>query len=420
VNDDPRRLLARTGERYDLILALQPDPVTLLLSRMSTVEFFRSAANRLASDGVLVVTVGIAPASLTGDTAAMGGAIYGALREVFPVVHAGPGPEAILVAGGDPAAVTLDPAELASRWRAANITARAFAPEMFAVLFPVEQVLQQEAALDRAAALVPPSRDRRPVSFLYALARRLAIAGGPAGSALSRAARAPRSLLIVVLLLGPLAVLARGTLRVLRAAGRDRARALLRGAAVHAVLVTGACGMVWSLLLLFSYQTSAGALYGRIGILTALFMTGLAAGATIMRGAASADAGRARLGLLSTTGAALLFACLLGLVAGHLGSLAGGSVWLPIGLHGALLLLAGAITGAVFPAAVGACLESGDDAARAAGAVESADHAGAAPAALLVSVLLIPMLGLGGTAWLLAALQAIALASVALTPEPGR
>ena len=54
VHDDPRRFLGRSTDRFGLILALGPDPVTLLRARLGTVEFFRRVAARLEPDGVVV------------------------------------------------------------------------------------------------------------------------------------------------------------------------------------------------------------------------------------------------------------------------------------------------------------------------------------------------------------------------------
>ena len=82
-------------------------------------------------------------------------------------------------------------------------------------------------------------------------------------------------------------------------------------------------------------------------------------------------------------------------------------------VHGALLLAAGVLTGSVFPLAVEVRLACGDGQAEAAGRLETADHAGAALAALTGGVLFVPLVGLLRSALVLAALLALALAAVA-------
>jgi hypothetical protein len=88
-----------------------------------------------------------------------------------------------------------------------------------------------------------------------------------------------------------------------------------------------------------------------------------------------------------------------------------------LGSHAALLLAAGVVTGGLFPSAAEVRLAAGDAAGEAAGRLESADHVGAAAAALLGAVLFVPLLGAVGAVWLLAALVAVALAATAIPPR---
>ena len=90
-----------------------------------------------------------------------------------------------------------------------------------------------------------------------------------------------------------------------------------------------------------------------------------------------------------------------------------GRAWLGLG-HALLLALAGLGTGVVFPTASAAILQRGAPVERAAAWVELADHAGAAVAAVLATVVLVPLVGLTRAATLLVALQALALGASAL------
>ncbi len=414
VFDDPRRFLARGSERYDLVAVEAPDPVTLYLARLSTVEFFRLASRRLANDGVFVTRLRTAPNVLTGQTAALGGSVFGALRDVFPVVRAGPGPDGLLVAGFRAGAVTLEPATLSERFRKRRVDSHAFVPEMLPGLFPPERVAALESGLRAAASRVEHSRDERPVSFLHALSIRQAISGSAIAPVLRSLGGARRWVAVVLLSLPSVAVLG---LALARRARRRDARPL---AAIHAMIVTGACGMSWSLVLLFAFQTRVGALYGQLGLLAALFMLGLAAGGFAARKAASAPEAESGGWLVAASGTALAFAALVGPAVGAILGSPGGGRGAAAAL-GALLLLAGLATGATFPVAAGVLLSAGRDAGRAAGAAECADHAGAAAAAVLTAVVLVPSLGVRGTCAALAALQVLSVAAVAaaLFRRPG-
>jgi hypothetical protein len=146
-----------------------------------------------------------------------------------------------------------------------------FDPAVLPVLLAPDRVAAQEAALQSAEATAEASRDDRPSSFLHALARRQQTTAGGWGRVVHAASRTPPGLLVALAFLPSLAFLGRilvGGLVPRRAAA----------AASHAVGVVGAAGMGWWLLVLFSFQTRAGALYGQLGALTAAFMLGLALG----------------------------------------------------------------------------------------------------------------------------------------------
>jgi spermidine synthase len=419
VHDDPRHFVAssRFGGRFDLVLLLNAEPTTLLRARLATLEFLRALATRLAPDGAVVMSVHTAPLALAGRTEALAGSLVRTFQEAFAVVRASPGPDTLLVAGHDPGAVTLDPAVLASRWRERGVSSPSFDPAMLAALLDPQRVETDETVLLAAASRQEASRDDRPVSFLHALSRRQQTTAGGWGRLVGAASAVPPRALVLLAFLPSLAVLAREQL-----AHGSRARRA-SAAASHAVAVVGAAGMGWWLLLLFSFQTHAGALYGWLGALTATFMLGLAMGAALAPRAAFAEGERTVASLpgavralrLSLVAAAVFAGTLPWSLPAAAGASAGG--FFPALLaHAALLLAAGVVTGGLFPIAAEVRLAAGDSAGEAAGRLESADHVGASAAALLGAVLFVPLLGAIESVWLLAALVAVALAGTAMPP----
>jgi spermidine synthase len=420
VHDDPRHFVAnrRRGGRFDLVLLLGAEPTTLLRARLATVEFLRAAAARLQPEGAIVMSVRTAPLALAGRTEALAGSLVRTLQEACAVVRATPGPDTLLVAGRDPAAVTLDPGVLASRWRARGIASPSFDPAMLPALLDPDRVASSEAALLDAAARQQASRDDRPVSFVHALARRQETTAGAWGRLVSTATLVPPPVLVVLAFLPSLAIVARQQF-----AGGSRRR-WAKAAASHAVAVVGTAGMGWWLLLLFSFQTHAGALYGWLGVLTATFMLGLAVGATLAPRAAFGEGERdestlpgALRALRLSLGAAAVFAATLPWTLPAAARASGGSAFMAILAHAALLLAAGVVTGGLFPIAAEVRLAAGDGAGEAAGRLETADHVGAAAAALLGAVVFVPLLGATGSVWLLAALVAVALAATLAPPR---
>jgi len=406
---DPRRALAAAEAPYDLVLILEREPQTLLAARFATAEFFAVAARHLERpDGVLVASLPLQSAALVGRTADLGASIWGALGEALPVVHAAPPPQAMLVAGWNERATTVDPEVLAARWHGRGIDSEAFAAELFRVLLPPEGIATLEHDLQAHAAEVPPSRDDRPVAFLHALVRRQQVARSAILPVIAWLASHRGALVGLILLPSSLFLLASFV------RSRRRAEVNLVGAAWHATIVTGACGMAWSLTLLVSYQMRAGTLYGRIGLLTALFMGGLALGGWLARGAASGRDADAARGLAIAAAFGAVFAAVLAGVLAALGSLPPPGEGGAAVLHGGLLFAAGVVTAIPFPAAAGAIAARGKGTAPAtavAAAPEAADHLGAALAAMVTAALLLPALGMSATALLTAGLQLLSLSA---------
>jgi len=304
---------------------------------------------------------------------------------------------------------------LRPRFRASQ----AFDAALFPVLLPPEGAASLARDLEHLRAGSAPSRDDRPTAFRHAYVRRQQVAQSAAAPVVAAAAAHPAVLALLALL--PTAVLvlvtlARRSRPARRAASGRRAAPDLRAAAWHAVAATGACGMTWSLVLLVSYQVRAGMLYGRIGLLSALFMAGLATGGWAARRAASGsrpDAGR---GLVLGAALGAGFGALLAGLLAALGAIPGLGALGDAGqtvLYGLFLYAAGIVTAIPFQAAAGAIAAAGGNAASAAAGPEIADHLGAALAALGTTVLLIPVLGLAATALLTAGIQLLTLVASA-------
>lgn len=414
IHADPRRFLSRPEcGTFDLVVLLAPEPTTLLRARLATVEFFRLVAGHLSPHGVFATSLPAAPLVLSRESEALTGALVRSLREAFPVVRTTLPSEALALAGWSAEAVTLDPEVLAARWRARGLHSPSFDPVLLPVLLPPDRLAAHGERLDAAVRRAAASTDERPASFLHALLRRRQLAADSRGAALLAAVAGWPSTVLVALALAPSFVSTAWALR--RRRGPPRSAAF----ASQAAAVSGAAALGWSLLLLLSFQTHAGALYGQLGVLVALFMLGLALGSAAASSAVGSAIRRPETETLGATAPRLLrIALALATAFGvalpfALRAAAAASVSGPAAVvaHGALLLAAGAVTGAIFPLATEVRLLAGEPAGTAAGRIETADHAGAAVAALLVAVIFVPRLGLTATAFLLAGLLASTLLS---------
>ena len=122
----------------------------------------------------------------------------------------------------------------------------------------------------------------------------------------------------------------------------------------------------------------------------------------------------------AVTGAALLFGLIVPEALRWLGTSALDRPGLPGLLHGVLLLVAGMVTGSLFPVAAGVLLAGPRGVRETASGLEAADHLGAAAGAFLPGVILVPLFGLGVTCLLVALANATTALLLATESKPSR
>ncbi len=372
--EDPLQAV-RHGGPWDLVLLLDPDPVSLRRNRTRTVEFFQALREHLAPGGRVVVATSVPDTYLGGVGGRLLEVLSDTLRAVFPAVAGLPGEHVVLVAG-DGLSDLRHPEILKARWRRLGMEDPVFGPELIPVLLDPVRARALNRFLERTGATA--DRMARPSAVLPAMA--LAEGRGVPRLAsllesLGRLGREAAGVIVVLLAFGLGAV----ALRSRRAAGEA------------AVFTLGMVSMGAFVLLLGAWQSTRGDVYSEIGFLTAGFMGGIAAGAMV----GASDRGRRFHPGWSLSGLAILLLAL--------------ALTLPFGAPWAiplLLVLGGTLTGLSFPSATALTGEGGP----AAGRGFAADEAGAAAGALLCGILL----PLTGTTFL-----AVALAGLVVAVLPG-
>ena len=366
---DPRRFLDRPA-RYDLVLIALGEPVSGQANRYYTREFFAACARRMAPEGVLALRLAGAENLWTPALARRTASIQRALAAVFASVVVLPGSTQLLLAS--PAPLARDPELLGARLAARGVAVRLVTPAYLRYLFTNERVGEFAARL--AATAAPENRDARPICYQYTLVLWLARYFPVVGLLeLPRPGPAALAVAVALALLVGLAARRREGWR----------RALLVAAA-------GFVGMVIEGVLILAYQVRQGVLFQDLGLLLALFMAGLAAGALAagrcLRGRASRRAGAAV--VLATAAVCAAAGALVGTGAGS-----------GLAASGLMLAAAGATTGALFAFA---SLARVTDPAAVVAPLYAADLAGGSLGSLAGSLFLLPVLGLPATALLLA------------------
>jgi len=384
--DDPVRAV-QAGGQSDLVLLLDGDPTTLRRHRTRSLEFLRACAARLAPGGMVVVRTGVSDTYLAGAGGELLATLAATMAAVFPEVVGVPGEGVLLLAGHEGAGAAVTAEELAQRWHTRGEAAATFDVAMVGAR--LDEHRRQALAHFLGSTQGPPSPAAHPQAVLLAALHAEGRSGLRWAPVMVRLSRVPSwPALVGVATLGCLLV----------------AWSRLRGAPPAPLAAcVGFCSMGWWVLLLAAWQAAEGSVYGEVGVLSGLFMAGVAAGAWL--------AGRDRRPLLWLAGA---------LAAGGAVSLAIASgvplTW-PRVVIVPLMLGAGACTGCAFPGL--AALAGAGDERRGAGRGFAADEAGAALGALCVGLVAFPWLGLNGSGMVLAGVMAAALLALLLRRRGG-
>ena len=164
--------------------------------------------------------------------------------------------------------------------------------------------------------------------------------------------------------------------------------------------MVGFASMAWWLLLLAGWQATRGSVYAEVGALSAAFMAGLVVGSSAARRWSFVGPGFLAAVLTAGAGVSLVIA-------------AGAPLAFPRATIVPLLVVAGSLTGAAFPAV--AALAGRGETRRGAGRGFAADEGGAGIAALAVGLLVLPWAGMTAVALGIAVVQVGTSAAIGLS-----
>ncbi len=407
---DPRKYLLKKAEKYDLILVAMPEPSSGQASRFFTREFFHLCAEHLTPGGRLAFRIRSAENFWTAQLARRAASIYLALKSAFSEVLVLPGTSDIFIAANPTTGHSLvrDPKIYIQRWHDRGLKASLVTPDYIHYRLTNDRVQKAARVLERERA--PVNSDSHPVCFHYALliwlSKFFPALFRPEFSSLGALSKSHPLMAIAGVLLG-LSIIA-------------AARHWLLSRRIALAGMAGFVGMVLETLLILHYQVKSGVLYQDIGLLLTLFMLGLAIGAgvadrlfvgrqfrsTATQGEMHAkdiavegfkkDRSRllrayGRTAVPAFAAVSLLTMLLTGM------DLAGGILW-----TGMLLVAAGFMVAVMFAYST---LVGQPEPQRVIGPLYCADLVGGAAAALLSTLVLIPLSGLATTAMLAALLS---------------
>ena len=392
--EDGRRFVKEARGRYDMVIVQMPDPSTAMLNRYYTVEFFEEVRRILAPGGVLSTRIR-APVDYYGWAVGnYAGSVYRTLKTVFPHVIVTPTEENYFFASVSPGILSTDIPTLQKRWEARGITTPYFTKYHFLVWWLPERTAFVRRSLESQSA-APLDTDFRPVTYFL----NLILWARYSGSGISRVLKAINGV-GVAWYLGAILVMFAARLCWTTATGRRGGRT----AGLNALLslgTTGFAAMALELVLIFGFQNIYGYVYQMLGLIVALFMSGLgiggfAANRLLLRRGRRWDLWLAGLDLV-------LCGYLLAIPALMRGT-AAGSGWRLVLFMG-LVFVAGLLTGAAFPLGARIYMRGVANLGRTAALADASDHMGASAGSLFIGVIAVPLLGIVSTCLVVAAMK---------------
>jgi spermidine synthase len=394
---DGRRYLKTVSDRFDVILLNVPDPQTAQLNRFYTAEFFRSARDHLAPDGLLAFELRSSEETISPNLAEFLRCIQRTLEGVFPYVGTIPGESIHFFAATRPDVLTDNPQTLIARWRERKLKTQ-YVSEYFIPFRMMPDRMAQVREQLRPLNSTPVNRDFEPIAYYFDIV----LWGTQFKAGYVSWFRTAAHFDFMRVITAVLVILLIGSLLLAFVRARER-RA--RSAAAFCAAATGFALMTLQIVLLLAFQSIYGYVYHQLAILIAMGMAGIAFGSWLgIRRVGRSDHPPYRTMattqfLLALSAPALIL--VVSLVAKINGTV---TTWLAAQFaFPALAALCGMLGGYQFPIATEIYLH--DNGGTKLGTLYALDLLGGCAGALLLSTYLIPVFGFWRTAWLSAAIN---------------
>jgi spermidine synthase len=409
---------SRFREGYDLVIVNLPYPSTLQLNRFFTVEFFEMVRALLSEEGVLVIGCPGTLTYMSDELRDLNAMVYRTLQEAFPHVRPIPGDLTLWLASpsSELSTVTLETA--VERWAGRGLETRLMGEPHIRLRLDQRYLdwfwrsLGEGGLGGKAGGSRSPkdyvNRDLHPTGLFYGLSYWNALFSPGLARVFASVSQLNLWVLSLPIIAGGLIFLA-----AVKLTGKGRATVV-----PVAIATTGFTGMAADLIIIFAFQTLYGYVYHWIGLLITAFMAGLSLGGLLMTRRSSED-GRERSTLLKIELALVLYWILLPVALGALY----GQIAHPLALtfiQGILLALnatAGFLVGSQFPLANRMWLRGREAQGGTPGLLYACDLVGAFLGSIVVSVVLIPVLGILETCLLVAILKLGSLLLVTTLPR---
>ena len=394
---DGRLFVQRTGGRFDVIFIGLSSPQSLQTNRLFSSEFFSLTKEKMKSNGILTLAL---PGSLTyisPELRDLNGCISDTLRSIYHHVRVIPGDVNLYLASDSDSLEKISPDEISKRFEVRKIRSSLITRKYIEYRLN-ERWLQwfQQSMKGRKAHI---NSDFHPLAVFFNLSYWNSLFSPYLVEVFKWYQNNSFTLTISKIIL----------ITIVLAALFKRWPRLSRHSVTYSIFATGLTGMVFSLAIIFAFQTLYGYLYHQIGLLIAVFMFGIGSGSILITKRLD-QIKKDSLLFLKTEIAIILFSILFPfvfLIPFH--HLQNEIVYFV--LYGAILImsfLSGMSIGLQFPLATKIYLRSQPEKGmigKTAGLLYAADLLGGFFGGLSGGILLLPILGLKETCFIIAMLK---------------
>lgn len=394
---DSRLFTQRTVERFDIIFIGLSAPQALQTNRLFSLEFFSIAKKKLNPHGILVLSL---PGSLTyisPELRDLNGCILDTLKSVFGSVRIIPGDVNLYLASASDLFEKITSGDIIKRFEERKIQTKLMTKNYIG--YRLHDRWLQWYWKSMEGRRIHINSDFRPLGVFFNLSYWNALFSPYLTGIFKWFEEFHLTFTIIKIILITI-ILSIIFIKMPRHS---------RHAVTYSIFTTGLTGMIFSLALIFTFQTFYGYLYHQIGLLVAVFMSGIASGSFFITNRFDRMKNDSLL-FLNTEIAIILFSTLFPFVFLMPSQYLENRIVYLI-LYGAVLVmsfLSGMFTGIQFPLAVKIYLDNPSKKGKlgqTAGLLYGADLFGGFFGGLLGGVFLLPLLGLKETCFMMALIK---------------
>ncbi|MBU1147345.1 MAG: fused MFS/spermidine synthase, partial [Candidatus Omnitrophica bacterium] len=360
------------GKRYDVIIINLPDPYTAMLNRFYSVEFFGEVKEILSDGGLLSFSLTSSENYINRENARYLGCIYNTLQKEFKDIKVFPGNSIVFLASNKVGSLTYDANILLQRLKERRIKTQ-FVREYYLPfkLAPLRIKYVENTLQEFGSKKI--NQDLRPIGYFYHMLLWMTLFSAGRGIL-------PHIGLINIYLFGGIAF----ALFLIALLTQKLKRPSFKMPVALSVAATGISEIAFQIIVILAFQFLYGYVYYKIGIILTSFMIGLVFGSFYIN---------KRLGRIKDERSLYIkiqaFICVYPLILPLIFTKP-----IPEISFAILPIIAGFLGGVQFPLANKICLENATDVGKTTGGLYGIDLLGACIGGLLVSLLLVPILGI--------------------------